>query len=443
MATPTADSYSASSGAAVYAGRYGSGLRGSATFAEFLASGSMATAYSAMSGGATIADLSASGSVDGYFVPTWRSAMAANTWRAIPTVNKMSDLDPRYNAAMNPVYSSPPEWNGNGHASMMTAWCGGCFDLATDDFWIPIGGGHSDYGGNEPYKLNLYSDTPTWTMLRPPSGAIGNTIATNDGQEATGVYADGRPRAVHTWNRSVFVPGVGPCLSTHGRGWTSAAAGTTKFLRIHPTTGECTFGAANTYVSAIEGNGAGCAYDPSRHVVWYHGCTGGTFTKYDVATDTWTNASASFYVTGSVTNTGLTYIPGDDVIVWMHEYYAGGIRVYDPVTSTLHTPSVSGAFVGEFAMTGLCQAVWVPSLNALAVWDNTTNRTIINIITKPANPRTGTWVISQLTVSGSNTITPSARNSRSTFNRFQYSSRLDGFFLVNNTNEFPYFFALS
>jgi hypothetical protein len=55
-------------------------------------------------------------------------------------------------------------------------------------------GGHADYPGNEAYALSLRAATPAWRRLSDPTpnGSFGSI--TNEGG---GLYADGRPRAMH------------------------------------------------------------------------------------------------------------------------------------------------------------------------------------------------------------------------------------------------------
>ncbi len=369
--------------------------------------------------------------------------MTANTWRTIPASNKLSDLDPAQNPAMNPNYPSPPEW-GLSNAGVVKAWCGACYDRATDTLWFPLSQGHGDGAGNEPYKICINADTPQFVMLRPPSGAIGNILTTNDGKEATGRYSDGRPRAVHSYNKPVYVPGAGPFLAILGEtcAW-SAGGGTWEAIRFHETTGEATFLAANTMTYGANAGYGGSAYDSLRHCIWYMPSNSGSkMTKYDVATNTWS-------AVGAPIDTGYNsacYLPDDDCVLVFCHLFANGIGVFDCATSTWSYPTRSGSLVGGIDLNVSSESsvspTWVPSLNAVAFWNNSSATTQINILTKPANPRTGNWVASQLPVSGSNTVTPTTKVPAGTYGRFQYSQRLNGFVLLNATNQDCYFYAL-
>lgn len=396
MAYPVADSYSCASGQSIYAGR------------------------------------------SSIVRPAWRLATVQYTWVEVPTANKLSDLDPKNNPLINPNYPSNPEWQGTGgQASMISAYSGACYDTATDTMHWPLQEGHGDGAGNEPYKARLDVAAPMFVMLRYPSGAIGNLLTTNDGQEATGVYTDGRPRAIHSYNKPVYVPGVGPVIAIQGNTAHSASGGLSKPLIINETTGETTlFGATNADAGTSSGGG-GC-YDPTRHAIWWRHAGTGYFSRYNISADTWTRVGTSKAVSGY---SSLTYLPDDDCLLWTNDGLADGVRVFDCATGTLHEPSTTGSSVGT-TVSGRMQPRWVPSLNAAAYWDNSTNTTIINLLNKPANPRTGTWTISQLSVAPGNAVTPTAKTAAGTYGRFAYSSRMNGFFLLNATNQRPYFFAL-
>lgn len=373
--------------------------------------------------------------------PAWRAAMAANTWAQVPTAELLSTLDPRDNAAINPAYPSNPEWRGStGFASIMSAWCGACYDETDDVLWLPLQGGHADYAGNEPYKLGLRAEAPTWAMVRNPSGAIGNVLTTNDGQEATGLYADGQPRAIHSYNKPVYVPGVGPFIAVQGNTSWSAAAGTDKPVAIDPNTGLGTLRPA-ACPSTATSSGGGAAFDPTRGdqgSIWWRGAGTGYFCRYDVAAGSWVTVGSSFAVSGY---SSLCYLPDDDCILWGSNG-ATPWAVVDCATGTRYTPTFSGAVAGSLRP-GSCQPRWVPSLGAVCAWDNDTDRTLITRLTPGANPRTDAWTIDTLTVDGGNAVTPSARAGNGTYGRFAFAPSMDGFVLINATNEQPYFFALS
>lgn len=372
-------------------------------------------------------------------VPSWRSAMTANTWGIVPVAAPLSSLDPALDPAVNPNFPASPEWNGSGgQATIVTAWCGGCFDRATDTFWMAISGGHSDYAGNEPYKLMLNMESPTWTRLRSPSGAIGNLLTTNDGNEALGVYADGQPRSTHTYNRAIYIPGAGPAMAVLGGNSWSGAAGPLAFLQVDQVSGLGTLKAVNSASSNQFGSAA--CYDSNRHGVWFRGSATNRFTFYDVALDTWTTSGTSAEALSGYSS--MAYLPADDCILYGHSDATNlpmHWGVWDCATHTFYRPTVTGT---PIISSGYSNMNWVPSLGVALAWDNTTETTLVSRLTKPANPRTGTWVIDTIPVSGSNDVTPTARTTNGTYGRCQYSENLNGLMVFNSTSGPVYFFAL-
>lgn len=397
MASPVADSYSVASGETIFAGRR---------------------------------DL-----------PSWRKAMSANTWAEVGS-NTIADIDPEDDAAINPNHPSSAPWHGSqGLAGAINPWCGGCFDDENSVFWLPLQGGHGDYGGNEPYKIDLSANSPTWEMVRNPSGAVGNEITLADGQEATGLYSDGRLRSIHSYNKCVYIPGTGPALAVTGATYSSGAAGVLKPAIINPETGElATFGAASTYFLNLNASsGLGAAYDPARNAIWVTPANGKKIHYYNITTNAWNWPGVSRDAGGYA---GLEYLPDHDCLIWFNSNLTNDFSIYDCSTNTLYDPSITGTYVGIGGLGGTKQPRYCGN-NTIAIWDNSTNTTIINTISFSSNPRTDTWQINQLSVAGGNTVTPTAKNSNGTYGRFFYSSKLDGFGVLNAYNQKIYFYARS
>jgi hypothetical protein len=273
-------------------------------------------------------------------------------------------------------------------------------------------------------------------MVRYPSGAVGNVLTTNDGQEATGLYSDGRRRAIHSYNKPVYVPGLGPCIATQGNTSWTAGGGTNDFLILNEATGEMTAGAANPEPATSSGSGS--CYDPSRHAVWYKGAATGSFVKYDVDGDSWATVGSA---SSSSNYSSLCYLPDDDCILWGNDFLTQKYAVFDCATGTLYTPTFSGTPAGSLRQ-GHSQPRWVPELGAACAWDNSTDTTAITRFTPGANPRTDPWSIDTLSVDGANAVTPSARAAAGTYGRFIYATNLGGFVLFNSTSGPIYFFKV-
>jgi hypothetical protein len=323
----------------------------------------------------------------------------------------------------------------------MNAWCGGCFDdsPAAPTFHIPIGGGHSDYMTNDDSRINLGSETPRWTMHHWPSGALPGAITLNDGNEASGLYSDGGIRPPHTYNKPVFVPGVGCFLSVQGLVSFSGQSGTERAVRFDPSTGLGTLLASNPFSGTTPGTGA--CYDPTRGTqgsIWNRGRALGQMSRYDIALDTWAAHGGNVNVSA---DTALEYVPGDDLLIWINTGLASSFGVFDPVTNGYTYPGFSGSFVG-LTLSGQCCPSWSDFHGGFLIWDNSASTTTINLITKPANPRTDPWPISQLAVDPSNTTTPSVRAPNGTYGRAFYSASLGAFFVVNTTTQNFFFFRV-
>lgn len=366
-----------------------------------------------------------------YSRPAYARSATVNTWSTIPLSNTLASLDPNSNPELNPNFPLNAEWRAqSGHKAIFEGWGGAC--NSEDTVYVPLGGGHGDYAGNDNYDLMLMSDNPTWRMLQPPSGAIGNLLTTNDGQEATGEYADGRPRSIHSYDKPCYVPNVGPFITTQGGcSWSAAPANPSRTIFFHPVTGEHTW--KDSIASNQNTSGSGSCFDPSRGEqgsIWYKSRGTGRFSRYDVAQDTWNDD-----VTDSVAMSGdisLGYIPEHDVIIGSCDFFARNFMVLDCSDGTIHEPQISGSFVG-MSLSGTAKPVVVD--NYVYFWDNTTNTTIINRMEIPSDPINGTWAISQLTVDPSNTVTPDtsykANGTMGTYGRFMYFEQLGGFVLCS------------
>lgn len=370
-----------------------------------------------------------------YNWPAWRRAIAAQHWGVVPS-NTLASIDPEDNPAYNPNYPGSAPWHGTvGQRGMVEAWCGGCYDQDGDVLWLIQGGGHGDYGGNEPYKIDLSVDNPTWEMVRAPS-----TDLSGDG--SNGLYGDGRPRSTHTYNKTVYIPGVGPALGALGVTYPNLLGVTNPFV-LSPITGEVVqIGATNPYETAGQLDSAATCYDPSRNCVWIIGSGRGDMTRWNLDTDTFNefievNAGGGYL--------SLTYLPDHDCIVISSRTLVGGFRVYDCATGIKYTPVVTGSFPSGVVINDLsgAQMQYVQSQQLIAFWNNSESTTVITTFSVPENPRTGTWVMGQLPVASGNAVTPTARTPWGTYGRFFYSKKLDGFGVINGVTEQPYFYARS
>lgn len=387
--------------------------------------------------------------------PAWRRAVPTHTWAVVPS-NRLSDINPANNPLINPDYSpsAPGEspWKGvGGQPAVMNAYNGAAWDQDSDTMYIAAAGGHTDYAGNEVYRITLRGDAPVWEMIAPPTGCIGNTGILNDGLERLGVYFDGRIRSHHTLGSHAFVPGHGVyipgTIAPYRSGDAGTGAVTYKAFMLNSTTGEMPIWSEMPVGGPRIGSlgGLATAYDPLRGCLWLRGDGQGTLLKVDVASrvQTLVGGSANYSSPGQG---GLRYLPEFDALVGVSNLAAGyvsspqGFMLINPATGTHHTLSYKGSLAPGF-LTAQAGITW--DGNRLLLWHNATNLTLISTLTPP---RSGSiynspWVGGYITpVSGS--VTPSTRQPAGTYGRFRYSRFLRGVFLVNNTSEQFRFFAL-
>lgn len=370
-----------------------------------------------------------------YRWPAWRRAMSAGIVAQIGS-NKLSDINPANNPAINPNHPATPEWQGaGGQSAVVNAWCGACWDEQGGRLWLPLSGGHGDYAGNEGYKVRLFDESPAWEMTRPPSGAIGNLLTTNDGQEATGNYSDGRPRAIHSYNKHVYVPGVGPLCIVQGNTAWSAADGSARSLLLNESTGE--FTAPVTHPSAgASTSGAAACYDESRHCVWYRAASDGRMHKLDIASWTW-NTNGSWQYDSAWNYKKLIYLPEHDVVLQVDEAKTGGFALWNLTAGNYSTPGATNAAPTGLTWGGAAGVAWDGS--RLLVWNNTTGYTHKIFTLTPGASLADPWTWGELSFSG---VTPSVAPTNGTYGRFAYSPRLNGCLLQNETTQKTYFFAI-
>lgn len=353
MATAVADTYSAASGATLYAGR-------------------------------------TSG------VPEFVESATARRW--FKNGNGLQSIDPKDNPAINPVYPSAPPWRGtNNTITGIFSYSGGAMDPDGTTFY-QWGGGHGDSGNNGVYALDLRLAAATWRAERNPAGSIGNwdgvTIYVWDGLDSVqDTYNNGEPRSAHTYN-GVCVAG-GKIYVTQGyKAGLGGVNGQTLFAYNLSTR------AWETKATMIGGGAISrdLAYDSLRHRLCAIGGGNGAITFYDIATNAWSQ-------TTSFTNTSqgarLVYIPTIDVLVGLN----GNIA------------SSSGFFAHDFGRTTLSGGNEVrptatgsnPLTSSHGTWVATTAYTVGQTVFPHASMSSGSQKMLRCTTAGttgsSNTLT--------------------------------------
>lgn len=383
--------------------------------------------------------------------PSWRKAMAVNTWAEVPASNTLSDLDPTADRPGKPrIAPLNADWVDRGFTAGALAWIGGAWDEDGGNFWIPITGGHTDYGGNEPWRINLLAESPAWLMVRNPSGCPPEApLVTRDGKEDLGVYADGRLRAQHTYNNCIYVPSRGPLVTRGSSMHYTGDGNPRKAYRLSERTGEAHLFTDYSAIGISQSRSIGSAgYDASRRSLWLtgHG-TGQRILQVNIDTGAYVDRGSH---TQMQTSDAMVFSTTLDALV-------GGInggtalRVW-PITASgdlvSTAPALSGGLSAGFGVTsstdgyGACWAEGVggPSGSFCVYQQRTSHFAEISIYT-PTGIATAPWVKSVLAVNPANTVTPPASPQDGLFNRFWHSKRLGGFCWLPSTATRPYFFA--
>lgn len=371
--------------------------------------------------------------------------MASNTWAEIGTANTLADIDP----GLDPTITPPgADYVARGMTLGLLAWTGGVWDDDSGTFWIPLGGGHTDYGGNEPYRIKLDADAPQWQMVRRPTGAIGNTGRTRDGREISGLYFDGRLRAVHSYNNQTFVPGLGPVITRLAGCFYTAtiSPGNARAYRLDDN-GEahliCDYAAlagGNPVISALDGT---CAYDPSRGrrgTIWTLGHGLSKLISIDLETRVATAHTGAIGFLASAD--AMHYLPEYDALAGINR---GVLKIWPLWRNEYAT--ITPVQVGNFSvgldivnLTGF-GSTWSPVLRQLCLYENRSNRLGEISTLTPTGDASATWSRGVLPVAAANRVVPPPLANDGLFGRFGYSTKLRGFYLVPSTRSKPYFFA--
>ena len=359
--------------------------------------------------------------------PSWFASMPDKTW-ATPVNNTLNAVKP------SNVY-------GN-HAAICSAWTGGTVDQERGEFTLAANGGHADYGGNEVYVCNLRTNSPSWQRASNPSIPDSGTLGTN----TKGAYSDGRPSAVHGWNR---------CTSGNGRIWYPGLDAeypnpywSLACWSFDRKTNDWTFHGIppnNTGGSFNWQAGIG-SYDRMTKTVWsicgYATQDGG----YSYNTETNTFKVMPWYCPNNFG--GGWGVIAHDLRVWiLYSPQADSIFVlpldtFDPSSDKpFSRPTISGN--NTISGSGIGAVYHQPSRSVL-LWNG--QGANIRKLAIPSNPLTGTYVWSDVSPSASNTIIPSAAQVNGTYGRFNLVEDMgngqSALCLINSTTEPVYIYKL-
>lgn len=355
-----------------------------------------------------------------HVLPSWRMAIAPLTWAEIGT-NTLSDVNPENDAAVNPNHPSAAPWHGvGGQVTMISAWSGGIWDEVEKKLFI-YGGGHADYAGNEVYAWDGRS--ATFSRLCNPTGAIGNTGTLNDGNDASGVYFDGKPRSVHSYNNfalrngdwwtfggSSYITGTGANAAFRWNG--------SEMVRESPGTIAARYG--------------GACYDSTRDIFWL--IDGGTAQPRQYNPVTETQITKSLWVNLAGTYVKPHYNAARDIVV----LFGSSLHVLsgDGLSNSV-APPIAGTPPGFGLSTA--GSHYDAAHDRFLVWGGGTS---IYVLTPPAlgeDPKTAAWTWSEITASSGS---PSAPQANGTYGRFWHSNSLRCCGVLNAVNQKMHVFAL-
>ncbi len=338
--------------------------------------------------------------------------MKPGTWAKVG--NNMFELDPAKNPALNPNYPNEAPWRGvGGVGNVIEAWGGAAYDRKRDKLRLK-GGGHADYAGNEQYDQDLNVEAPQWALVRPPTGAIGNTGVLDDGKEATDVCFDGRPRSVHsynnlTWAGQHFYLGGG---STYKLGW-----GGPHFFR---------YGDDWENLGAKKpGFGPILVHDEKRNRLY--GCGMGSFDAiwyYDLATGAQVDTG---WVKAGGGQIRLVVCPEIDVIAICGNGAGLGLYDYGRTARPWNGYNLFATVDGMPAsLPAMFTGEWVPSLGprgSVVQWNGGTG---FDVFEAPAtgDVTTQAWTYRRLEADPANTVDPGPPNANGVYGRFFHSPRL-------------------
>lgn len=383
--------------------------------------------------------------------PSWRRAMRPLEWVQIngAGTNVLNDVVRDLDASYNPNHPGNSPWRGaTGPDAIFSAWNGCGYRYDVSEMWTALHGGHGDYGGNGGYRIRFNVDAPAWELFGYQTGEVGRTALGFDGVNEH-LYTDGRPRGLHIHDHHVYVPGVGYMMVGGNSPW--SASYTSASRRAWHMAEDGTYTLRATHASQLGADHQAAVYDTDDGVVWHFSDAGSPgLSLYDPSDDSFAAVAAT---TGYDHTSTARYDPDRSLIVLFARNGTGPmVRVWPKSgEKTVGSAYVPGTFTGTVpngtALMG--PAVdYVPTAQKWVMWNNggAYDATDFYVLTPPSvgsNYQTGTWAWSRLQPAAYNTVTPSAKQANGTLGRFRYDPYLECCLLVNAIDEPVYAFSLS
>jgi hypothetical protein len=353
--------------------------------------------------------------------PAWAKALTPGTWTAIGS-NKLVNVDPEDDSAVNPNYPNPAPWHGStGQPGVIQSWNGGALarNLGPSGSLILYGGGHSNYYGSEVYAFDLA--TATWKRLSNPfRGPLNWPYSTGD-------YPDGSALPPHTCDFVEYHPGSNSLVLLKGQNELGPPSNQTAISVAHAfdfDTGKWRRSPMKSDLTIYSGGYS--AYDSKRDVFWVEGGSSSNgFAKFDPKPQ---NADGTFGAWTTYprlvtrTNAVATYDPVHDLVL------VAGFRD-GPEVFAIDPDNVTGG------RTALKEVGTAPAKEQASGWEWSTLRGSVIYWRRGAGvyelKAQGTdwknsWEWAQLTT-GSNAVTPQAMVvDNGPFSRFRLINYGDG-----------------
>lgn len=272
-----------------------------------------------------------------------------------------------------------------------------------------IGGGHSDYAGNECYTIDFTANAPVWTRRRNPTVTVSNNVD---------YYSDGRPTSRHTSWFQAYIAARGRHFLFGGANvWGDGNHATPKVDAFNLTAND--YDAAGTYADGPSGwqspNAPCASAKDSAENFWIQN-TNGTLYKWTQTTATWTTV-------GSFTFYNYTAPMAHDPVRNRLLRVDGANSCYFDINSSVTETPVT--FTGAQAAQAVkgSSLLWCADLGVFLLkrWNS---QTIYQI-----HPTT--FAVTTLAVAGP---TPDADNLSGTYGRFNYCPTLKAVVYVPNWN---------
>lgn len=350
-------------------------------------------------------------------VPAWASALVTDRWATLGG-NFMRD-----GRTPGEVVST--------HERVYTAWNGTGYDPIRRLLFKMLAGGHTDRHDNDVLQFNLGQNSPLWSQRKGPSAGV----SPGDGQEFSGKYGDGQPRATHTADNTVY--GGGRWVQIGMGACSVSGAGSYRIWQFDPDTntfidrGQMPVAASDDTTGFNNRAFSTAVYDAALDVFWYvpTGSDNGRG-LYRINPNV-VDSNGFWQVTTFTPNasTGLDACAFIDPRTHMLVTFGGralspihGVRAIelDNINAGWFQPTITGTAPGT---SGKVKLHWHAARNKAVGWHNS-GANLFTLAPPALSPRTNSWTWGSAAPAAGNTIVPpnvpAAINGSGMYSNVQY-----------------------